>query len=384
MPQHDIILIAAERWEGTIWRRRHHVAWNLAKDNRVLFIEPPTAKTAQRVSIKHQGRNLYSVSIKKEFPDTVARNKVDVGFINERLIRRQLKKIAREMKIVSPLLWVYFSTEQYDYFNLFNEKLIISDWYDMFTAYCGWTSNEYEKTIFIKTEKIIKKADVIFAVSKVIYESLAKRRGDIYFMPHGVNQENFDLRGEDALEITKLKSIQGPRIGYLGTIQYKLDFKLLNYLAKRCKDWKIVLAGADVITNIEDKEGFKELLNNDNVVYLKEIGKEQIPNYLEALDVCIIPFKKVEWIYASAPLKLWEYMASGKPIVAMDRGTEYDCDYYIKTAGSSDEFIELIEKALKNVEGQTAVEERKNIARANSWDKRIEQMMKIIEEKLQE
>lgn len=204
---HDIILIAAESWEGTAWRRRHHVAWGLAKYNRVLFIEPPTSKTAQRVSVKHQGRNLYSVSIKKEFPDRIVRNKIDIAFVNELLIRRELKKITREMKIGSPLLWVYFSLQQYDYFNLFNEKLIISDWYDMFTAYCGWTSDEYEKEILIKTEKIIKRADIIFAVSKAIYEYLAKRRGDIYFMPHGVNQENFGVRGEDALEIKKLKSI---------------------------------------------------------------------------------------------------------------------------------------------------------------------------------
>jgi len=383
LTNHDIILIAAEPWEGSTWRRRHHVAWSLAKDNRVLFIEPPVPKTAKRISVKHQGRNLYSITIKKRFPDRIIRNKISLSWINERLIRRELKKTAKEMGIKSPLLWVYFWLQQYDYFNLFDERLIISDWHDMFGVYCGWTSDKYEKDILIGTKKIIKKADTIFAVSKEIYEYLKKKRDDVYFLPHGVAQEIFDLKINDIPDIERLKSLKDPKIGYLGAMQYLVDFELLNYLAKNRKDWKIVLAGEEHINNFEDRNAFMQLLKNDNVIYLGEIAKEQIPNFLEALDVCMMPFKKVEWMkYVSAPLKLWEYMASGKPIVAVDRGAEYECNNYIKTARTSDEFIELVEDVLKNGESQFVIEERKHIAKNNSWDKRVKQMMEIIEERL--
>jgi glycosyltransferase involved in cell wall biosynthesis len=378
MARHDIIFIATEPWEGSLWRRRHHVAWQLAKDNRVLFIEPPSRKSSKKISIKYQGRNLYSITVKKNFPDQVIRNKINISWLNSALARKELRNIAKEMKFESPLLWVYFSTQQYDYFNLFNEKLIISDWYDMFTAYFGWTSDEYKKCNIIRTEKIIKNADIIFGVSKEICEYLKKKHQRVYFMPHGVNNEIFDAKTEDGPDIKRLKDIKGPKIGYLGAIQYKIDFELLNYIATRCKDWKIVLAGRKSINNIVDNTAFTRLLQNTNVIYLGEITKEQIPNYLEALDVCALPFKKVEWTRYFSPLKLWEYLASGKPIVAMDRGVDYECGKYVRVAKTMDEFIQLTEGVLKEKEGQSVVEERKSIAKSNSWDKRVEQMMAII------
>ncbi|MFA5197618.1 MAG: glycosyltransferase [Patescibacteria group bacterium] len=382
MSRHGIIFIAAEPWDGSVWRRRHHVAWSLAREHRVLFIEPPVERLSKPASVKHQGRNLYSISVKKWFPDRFFRNKINISWINAELVRSELKKIAKEMEIKSPLLWIYFCAQQYDYFNLFNEKLIISDWHDMFTANFGWTSDEYERNNFVREKKIIKSADVIFGVSEKICEHLKEKHRKVYFMPHGVNNEIFDTKREADSSIEALKNIKGPKIGYLGAIQYKIDFELLSYVAWKCKDWNIVLAGRKAINNDVDNSAFKKLLEHDNAIYLGEIAKEQIPNFLKTLDICTLPFKKVKWTQYFSPLKVLEYLASGKSIVAMDRGIDYEYSKYICVAKTADEFIRITESLLKQKEDRSVVEERKRIAKNNSWDQRVNQMMEIIEKEL--
>ena len=84
---YDIIFIADEAWSGSMWRRRHNVAWCLAKDNRVYFIEPPTRTATRRICIKHEGRNLYSVALKRLFPDITLGNKINLSWLNQIFVR---------------------------------------------------------------------------------------------------------------------------------------------------------------------------------------------------------------------------------------------------------------------------------------------------------
>lgn len=381
----DIIIIADEPWEGGVWRRRHHVAWRLAKNNRVLFVDPPLREAGESIGVRHRGRNLYSVAVRKPFPEKVVRDKVRISWLNKFFVRKDLKQLAKMMGFTSPILWINFSTSQYDYFDLFNERLIVSDWYDMFTEFFGWSTDKYRKENAAKTSKILKKADVIFAVSKEISDHLKKIRDDIYFIPHGVDYDIFELTVEEEPKIRDIRGLKGPKIGYLGAIQHKVDFQLLCYIVKNRPDWRVILAGRKSINNEIDNDDFNQLLTNGNMIYIGEIVREQIPNYLASMDVCVVPFKKIEWTrYVSGPLKLWEYMAAGKPIVATDRGSKYECEQFVKVAGNKEEFVRLVDDALWNGNNPSLIEARKKVAKQNSWDDRVIRMMDIIELKLAE
>jgi len=136
VPKHDIIFIASEPWEHYTWRRRHHVAWNLAKRNRVLFVGPPltVSQPFREINLnwkhffglgrlKHQGRNLYSYSPVRLLPLAIpGSQRFNFYTRDKKRIFSSLKKIIDKLQFKNPILWVNFSQWHYDYYGLFSEK----------------------------------------------------------------------------------------------------------------------------------------------------------------------------------------------------------------------------------------------------------------------
>jgi hypothetical protein len=125
------------------------------------------------------------------------------------------------------------------------------------------------------------------------------------------------------------------------------------------------------------------LRGKKNVFYTGELKKEAIPAYLTHMDVCLLPLKNTEFNRFSNPLKLCQYLAAGKPIVAVDVGIKYDFHEFIETAHDKDEFIKKIEKCLEERRGEGLAEKRKNVAKNNSWAVRVDSMLQIIDRELE-
>ncbi len=396
MKQHDIILIAAEPWENYTWRRRHHVAWNLAKNHRVLFVEPPLTilQPFREVNLnwrhllnlgrlKYQGRNLYSYSPVRLLPLSLPGSDFfDYYKRDKNRTFNALNKIVRKLEMKHPILWVYFSSLQYDYYGLFGEKIRVVDWYDKFVPYTGIELLP-DQILSIKNreENIIKNSDVIFAVSEKLGRELDYGKS-VYVVPHGVDYEGFQkIRERENLVKKRVEKIKHPILGFIGIMFYKVDFELLNYVAEQRPEWSILLLGRRWLKNETDKELFDELITKDNIHYLGEIPREELPGYLSQMDICLMPFKKIDFVKYMAPLKLLEYLAAGKPVVAVDRGGKYEFSEFIKVASTKEGFVESIAEALEEERknGGSLTEARKEIAMQNTWERRVNQMMEIIE-----
>jgi len=397
MPKHDIIIIGADPWEHFTWRRRHHVAWNLAKDNRVLLVEPPFTvfQPFNEIQLnwrhllnlgrfKHQGRNLYTYSPVRLFPISLpGAKRFNYYEIDKKRTFTILKKIVKKLGFSDPILWIYYCIWQYDYYDLFNEKIIITDIYDMYSSHTG---NEKEQDLQLSIKKkektIINNSDIIFTVSEQLKNCIKSTNKTIHIIHHGVDYNFFQIKKNNEHSIKRnVETINRPILGYIGSMFSKIDFALLNYTAVCKPNWSILLIGSWWLKNEKDIELFDELINKDNVHYLGEKPKEQLPAYLSRMDVCLMPFKKIEFVKYMAPLKLLEYLAAGKPIVAIDREIKYDFSEFIKVASTKKDFVAAIGEALEEERqnDKSLVEARKNIARENSWESRIDQMMKIIE-----
>ncbi len=398
MASHDIIFIAAEPWEHYTWRRRHHVAWNLAKNNRVLFVEPPLTflnpfrdidlnwrHLLNLGRLKHQGKNLYSYSPARLFPLSLPGSGRFKYYERDRQrIFKNLKNSIKKLKFKDPILWVYMDKYQYDYHGLFNEKIRITDWYDKFTAYSGI---ELQPGQIVsgkdREQKLLKNSDIIFAVSEELRKDLAHTGKSVYVIPQGVDYESFQNNQNRKKGIKRyLENIERPILGFIGIMHYIVDFKLLTYMAEKRPAWSILLLGKKWLTNESDSILFHNLINKDNVHYLGEKPREELPAYLSGVDVCLMPMKRTELNRKAAPLKLWEYLAAGKPIVAVDQGIRYDCDQFIEVAKGKDGLIAKIEECLKEGKNEELVQKRKQIAKNNSWESRTKQMMEIIESHL--
>ncbi|MGR3303176.1 MAG: glycosyltransferase [Candidatus Scalindua sp.] len=401
MTQHDIIFIAADPWEHYTWRRRHHVAWNLAKNNRVLFVEPPLTFLQPFRDIdlnwkhlltlgrlRNPGRMLYTYSPVRLLPLSLpGSQRLNYYERDKQRTFRRLKRIMKKLSFHNPVLWVYYSEPQYDYYNLFDEKIRVADWYDKFGTGSGveLTTSQI-KTIKKREENILKNSNVIFASSRMLYDDLKKEYLNSYYVPHGVDYESFVLKSkktkrQDILHIHRMK---GHVLCYLGVLHYRVDFELLDFIAETHPEWSMILMGMYWLHNSTDKALFDSLIKRRNVTYLGEIQRKDIPLYLESVDVCLVPNKRIEFNLYSAQLKILEYLAAGKPIVAVDLGIEYEYSDFIRIAKTKENFAEMIGEALEDEgqNGESLAEARKKIARHNSWESRVNQMIEIIDSHL--
>lgn len=397
MHPYNIVLIADEPWENFTWRRRHHVAWALSKNHKVLFVEPPFSilssfrdrnirwrQLFNLGRLKHQGGDLYSYSPFKLLPLSLPFSKrFKFDAINKRIIFHYLKRYAKRLNIKNPILWVFFSDKQYDYYGLLNETITVADLYDKFPA-PSWDGMlpEHIQSLQQLQDKIIKEADIIFTVSRLLYDEFKLLHEKVFLVPNGVDYESFENCSTSNCNVSIYEKLKKPTIGFLGMMHYKVDFELLDYIAESHPEWTILLMGKDNIHVDADRKIFNTLKNRKNVIWCGEIDRAAIPSFLGMVDVCLVPLKKLEINRYANYLKIWEYFAAGKPVIAVNQGISYEYPNLIRLANSKEEILRNISEALKEDIGKELVNQRKLIAEGNSWKNRVKQMLKIIEESL--
>jgi glycosyltransferase involved in cell wall biosynthesis len=229
-------------------------------------------------------------------------------------------------------------------------------------------------------EELLKKADIVFTTSSQLLKSRKVLNPRSYYFPNVADHDHFSralLHG--TIVPDDLRVIQPPRIGFIGAISsYKVDFNLIAYVARAHPDWSVVLIGkvgeGDPWTNIEN------IKNLPNVFILGPRPYTQLPAYLKGIDVAILPNQLNAYTQAMFPMKFFEYLAAGKPIVSVNLPAlrEYSDMAYL--AKSYEDFVLGIEKALND-----SVEKRirrSMIASQYTYKSRTEQMMLIIEKEL--
>jgi glycosyltransferase involved in cell wall biosynthesis len=161
-----------------------------------------------------------------------------------------------------------------------------------------------------------------------------------------------------------------PIVGYFGAINSWFDVESLDYVIQKNMDKYFVFLGA------VNSKSVRRLYKYRNVFFLGEIKYEDLRGYLAYFDVCLIPFVLNDLIKSTNPVKFYEYISSGKPVVSINLPEleEYSDICYLYN--SKEEFNECIEKGLnENVDIRG---KRMKVAKQNSWDSRVEEILKIM------
>ncbi|MDZ7290122.1 MAG: glycosyltransferase [candidate division KSB1 bacterium] len=167
-----------------------------------------------------------------------------------------------------------------------------------------------------------------------------------------------------------------PILLYLGAISEWTDFEVLRHVAAAHPDKMLVLIGPVAPSARPQME---RLLQSTNVKYLGEIRHDDLPSYLAAADVCLIPLRKNELTRFLNPNKLYEYFAAGKPVVSMALSPDMAAmGAHIFLAEDATGFAAQIASALAASEAQA--EGRRRLAAANDWQEKSKQMVALIEE----
>lgn len=159
----------------------------------------------------------------------------------------------------------------------------------------------------------IQKANIISANSAETRHWLAQRRTDAQLIANGVSPEVFDPCRSYTTP-ADIAEIAHPRIGYAGKMQEMFDVKLMCMVAERLPHVNFVFIGQQL-----NRQWMQPLWRYPNVFYLGDKRYDSLPGYLASFDICIIPYRP-EAQHGGDPIKFYEYLAMGKPIVTTNIG----------------------------------------------------------------
>jgi glycosyltransferase involved in cell wall biosynthesis len=179
----------------------------------------------------------------------------------------------------------------------------------------------------------------------------------------------------DAAVPAAMAALPGKVIGYVGVIDFRLDTELIAYMARKRPAWSFALVGP-MKGDTQDMSGLEAL---PNVHFLGRQNLEDVPTFVKGMDVCLIPYVLNDYTHHIFPLKLYEYMAAGKPIVAsaMYEMLAYEGDE-MALGRSPDDFLAKVDGAIAEDSPQR-IASRQAAAAHQSWDDRIEEVSAILE-----
>ncbi|WP_339149677.1 MULTISPECIES: glycosyltransferase [unclassified Sutcliffiella] len=158
------------------------------------------------------------------------------------------------------------------------------------------------------------------------------------------------------------------KIGYIGAWAPWVNVRLVSQLARAFPTCEVIIIGVEF-----DKKF--SLYHMENIRYLGHLPHEQLKMHLTSLDVCIIPFKLTPVTLATNPVKMYEYLAAGKPVVSTGLPECMLHQGLIDIAHSGNDFVRKVKERLENPGNPQA---RVDFALANTWRHRANQAMKLI------
>jgi glycosyltransferase involved in cell wall biosynthesis len=384
----DIICFGFADWDNPYRTNQHHLMERLSRTNKVLFIESlglrrPTfqkkdvARILRRLKgwskgVRKKGENLYVFS-----PLVVPFHRYSiVRRFNRWFLKSQLDHIVRKYAFKCPIIWSYIPNAV-EFLGRWNEKLSIYHCVDDLSA----NPLIPRETVLALEKQFLSRVNVVFTTSKELYLEKSKHNPRTYYMPNVAEFGHFHkAMHEDTAIPEDIACIPSPRLGFIGAIsRYKLDFDMIHDIAIRHPEWSLVLIGAKGEGEKAVDLGKLEQAKNIHIPGGRPYAA--LPGYLKGFDVCLLPNVLNEYTRNMFPMKFFEYMAAGKPIVATELAALAEFKDYFYVSRTPKEFEDNICKALK--ENNPAVrEERVKLAKKYTWETRIDEMSAVIEKAL--
>lgn len=284
----------------------------------------------------------------------------------------EINDYAQKQNFKNIILWSNYPLLT-EHFDSIEHQISVFDTIDNWSEHASY--KKFKKELKQNYQIIRDKADIIFILAKDSEKIFHPRKENMYQITQGVDLVHYQNKSK--LINNDIARLPHPIIGYVGIIQEnRINFPLIEYLAQKNPDKSLVLIGP--IWRKEDEERLKKL---PNIYLLGAKSYAEIPNYIQQFDVGIIPHLVNEFIKYTCPMKLYEYMACGIPIVTTDTpGVEQFSDY-IKITNNFEKFNEFIQNEL-STDSLEKRSEKLQIIKEHTWAKKIDQMLNYIEEKI--
>ena len=389
----DIICISSTSWEGTYVKSTVELMKNMAQRHRILFVDynytykdllmrilkKKTIPIKRILGIQNRlqkakavnDHSLWLLRLPPVFSVNFIKNRklyVFIQKINVAIIQRSIIKATKKIGFTQPVVINAWNPQIGTFLHKkLHEKSTVYYCYDEISVGC-WKK---EHGVYYENH-FLQLVDACIVSSAGLNQSKAPSAKQCFVVHNGVDFDLFQLGYSFPKE-------QPVVIGFLGMIASRIDFSILEEIARRFPKSILMLVGGVTFDGRSVDEEVALLKSYPNVKFTGSQPQETLPCFLKSFHVGIIPNVKNIQTAAVYPLKINEYLAAGIPVVTTDFAPLNDFVDHITIAHSTEEFIQGIERELKTDNDQKRVA-RQNIARQNSWNNRALEFEKIIED----
>lgn len=396
MQGETILCIATRAWDS-LWRDSQQIMSRLAGRNRILYFDP--GRNPDRPLLPELWRNLPNLSslrarevvpglhviptpsslpIARRFLPRHALRATTPLVIktNSWVLTRHVRRVMAAFEVQSPILWLY-DPKHIDLVGRLGEKL---DCYFNYDDYPEFAHNRRIKEMLRRLDDdLCRRANVVFTTSRGQWSQRRAHNPATYLIPNGVDYELFNkaLAPETAIP-SDIAQLPRPLVGYVGWLGYQVDADLLLYIAEACPDCALALVGPDCLVDDGKRRRLRTL---PNVHFLGQKSIHELPGYLKALDVALIPYVIGGHTLTVYPLKLHEYLAAGLPVVTTALPELSSFREVVRIADTYADFVRQIRLSIATNSPQ-AVSARVAVAKENTWDKRVTEIDRILNQQL--
>jgi glycosyltransferase involved in cell wall biosynthesis len=370
----DIVCVGFGEWDAELWTNQQHLMARLARHNRVLFLEslglrrPRLAgrdlrRMARRVRRAAGGpRAIDGLHVLSPLVIPI-HGRPRIEALNMRLLRAQVGRAARTLGLERPLLWSYVPQAEWLVETL-QPSAVVYHCVDDIAAQKGVRTAAFRAA----ETRFAARADLVLASAPALAERMRTLNDRVVYAPNVADTERFATALEDGPTDGALAALPHPRVVFTGAVvATKLDLDLLEGVARARPGWSIALVGpvgaGDPHTDVSSFERLP------NVHLLGSRPYAKLPEVLRGADAALVPYAINELTRSVFPMKVYEYLAAGLPVVstplpALDGTAE------IEVAADAAATVAAVERALAT-DSPEARRRRSTAARGHSWEARL-------------
>lgn len=380
-PRVGLIALVPDRWRG-IWTVRHHVVHRLARHFDVIWLEAP------RHWREYWGRERRPEAVSQDIPPEQAGLIIRdfgrwlpdlyrpewlrraVAGLRVRLAARQLRR--RGCSRIVLYIWRPELASALDFVHA--------------DLSCYHIDDEYA---FVPTDgrndpaevSLIQRVDQVFIHSRRLMQRKGTINRNTECVPNGVDYKAYSTPAPEPADIAR---IPRPRMGYVGVLKSHLNLQLIAELAQRRPQWSFILVGPAGF--LGDKEPILERLRSvPNVHIMGNRPIASLPAYVQSFDVCMMCYEVNDYTHSIYPLKLHEYLASGRPIVGTPIDSLLPFRDVVRLATTTQEWERALCDALPAAASlPAAVNARRARAAEHDWDLLVARIAKRILQALED
>jgi glycosyltransferase involved in cell wall biosynthesis len=357
------------RWDF-VWQRPQQLLSRMAASAPVLFVEEPLLLDdvrSERLEITEPAPNVYRAvpRLPTYLRDDYDRAIADVRVLVQRAIGPRGPLAGRFDGAVQ---WFYTPMPAPAMLGAFGERGVVYDCMDELAQFRFAPADLPDRE-----RLLLDNADVVFTGGHRLYVSKSRYHDNVHFFGCGVDAAHFAQARSPATPLpVEVASLPRPVLGYYGVIDERLDYELLRELAAANPDASVVMVGPVV------KVDPRELPRAENLHWLGQRDYADLPRYVKAFDVCLMPFALNEATEYINPTKTLEYMAAGKPIVSTAvADVVHNFTPVVRVAGTRAEFVDLATQVASSPE-PALVERGLRMAREATWESIVARMRSLI------